>query len=353
MTDQASFEDRLRKQIEAYHEAALVYAAVRLGLPDRLAAGPATGEQLAKSLGLSTPHLTRFLRGLCSIGICEELADGAFALTQAGQSLRSGSPSRLAEKVQIVVGQYWWPWANFVVEPQDRQARPSSRPSACASSTGAREHAEQGALFDAYLAKETLAQAEPIVSALDMSGTKTLADIGGGYGGLLAALLGAHPQIDAVLFDRPHTIEMPPTLPAIARRCASASKFEAGDFFSRIPVQADLYLLKGVLQQWDDDAALTILGNCRKAMPEGAKLAIVERLLPERAADDPAAIMIDLHMMTITGGRARSLADFTTLLSEAGLTLSKVTPTSSGPRHHRSQKMTPTAFQAEGDSGFT
>ena len=65
-------------------------------------------------------------------------------------------------------------------------------------------------------------------------------------------------------------------------------------------------------------------------MPEGARLAIVERLLPERAVDDPAAIMIDLHMMTITGGRARSLADFTTLLSEAGLTLSKVTPTSSG-----------------------
>ena len=88
-------------------------------------------------------------------------------------------------------------------------------------------------------------------------------------------------------------------------------------------------------------------------MPEGARLAIVERLLPERAADDPAAIMIDLHMMTITGGRARSLADFATLLSEAGLTLSKVTPTSSGPRHHRSQKMTPTAFQTEGESGFT
>ena len=62
----------------------------------------------------------------------------------------------------------------------------------------------------------------------------------------------------------------------------------------------------------DDDAgALAILRNCREAMPEGAKLAIIERLLPERAADDPAAIMIDLHMMTITGGRARSLADFT------------------------------------------
>ena len=85
-------------------------------------------------------------------------------------------------------------------------------------------------------------------------------------------------------------------------------------------MQADLYLLKGVLQQWNDDRrACHPSRNCREAMPEGAKLAIIERLLPERAVDDPAAIMIDLHMMTITGGRARSLADFTTLLSEVGL----------------------------------
>jgi hypothetical protein len=80
---------------------------------------------------------------------------------------------------------------------------------------------------------------------------------------------------------------------------------------AEIPLQADLYLLKGVLQQWDDEEAVAIiLKNCRNAMPDGAKLVIVERLLPERATDDPAAIMLDLHMMTITGGRARSLADF-------------------------------------------
>ena len=111
---------------------------------------------------------------------------------------------------------------------------------------------------------------------------------------------------------------------------AKRVEFVPGNLLEGIPVKADLYLLKGVLQQYDDASALAILGNCREAMPEGAKLAIIERLLPERAADDPAAIMIDLHMMTITGGRARSLADFTTLLSKAGLTRSKVTPTSSG-----------------------
>ena len=77
-------------------------------------------------------------------------------------------------------------------------------------------------------------------------------------------------------------------------------------------------------------AARAILANCRAAMPDGAKLAVIERLLPERASHDPTAIMLDLHMMAITGGRARSLADFAALLSQAGLALAKVTPTSSG-----------------------
>jgi O-methyltransferase domain len=328
MTNQRAFEDRLREQIEAYHEAALVYAAVRLGLPDRLAVAPSTPAELAKALELSPPHLHRFLRGLCSIGICEELPDGAFALAPGGHALRPGSPSRLAEKVQIVVGQYWWPWANF-------GSNLTTGKPACEQTFGMRvsdwraTHAEQGALFDSYLAKETLAQSGAIVAALDISGTKCLADIGGGYGGLLAALLGPHPQLEAVLFDRPHTIEAAkPFLQSLG--IAPRVTFAAGDFFAAIPVRADLYLLKGVLQQWDDAEALTILRNCRTAMPESAKLAIIERLLPERATDDPAAIMIDLHMMTITGGHVRSLAEFTTLLSDTGLTLSKVTPTSSG-----------------------
>jgi len=328
MTDQASFEDRLRKQIEAYHEAALVYAAVKLGLPDRLAVQPATAEQLASALGLSAPHLHRFLRGLCGIGICEELPDGAFALAGGGECLRSSSPSRLAEKVQIVVGQYWWPWANVVSNL--KTGKPAFEQSfGLRVSDWRAKHAEQGALFDSYLAKETLAQAAPIVTALDLSGTTCLADIGGGYGGLLAALLIAHPDIEAILFDRPQTIEAAkPFLQSLG--VAARVTFEAGDFLAAIPVQADLYLLKGVLQQWDDAEALTILRNCRAAMPDGAKLAIIERLLPERASDDPAAIMLDLHMMTITGGRARSLAEFTKLLSETGFALSKAAPTGAG-----------------------
>jgi hypothetical protein len=250
------------------------------------------------------------------MGICEELADGAFALTQAGQSLRSDSPSRLAEKVQIVVGQYWWPWANVVASLET--GKPAfEHVFGMSVFDWRRENAEQGTLFDSYLAKETAGQLGSIIENLDFSGVGTV------------AILQAQSQFAHVSFNRAHMIEMSqPFLQLLD--VAKRVEFVPGNLLEGIPVKADLYLLKGVLQQYDDASALAILGNCREAMPEGAKLAIIERLLPERAADDPAAIMIDLHMMTITGGRARSLADFTTLLSKAGLTRSKVTPTSPG-----------------------
>lgn len=316
MTDQAAFEDRLRKQIDAYHEAALVYAAVKLGLPDRLAAGPATGAQLAGTLELSAPHLTRFLRGLCGIGICEELEGGAFALTSGGQSLRSGSASRLAEKVQIVVGQYWWPWANFASSLET--GKPAFEQCFGMSVFDWRaRHEQQGALFDSYLAKETGAQLGAIVEVLDFSGVGTV------------AILQTFSHFAGAPLDRSRLVELSlPFKPLLD--VAKRVEFVPGNLLDGIPVKADLYLLQGVLQQYDDADALTILRNCRAAMPDGARLAIIERLLPERAADDPAAIMLDLHMMTITGGRARSLADFAKLLSEAGLTLTKVTPTAPG-----------------------
>jgi hypothetical protein len=326
-TEQDEFEARIRRSIDAYHESALVYAAVKLGLPDRMGTRSWTAEQLAEELGLSAPHLIRFLHGLASLGICEERPDGSFALTPGGQSLRSDSASRLDKKVQIVVEQYWLPWAELV--SCLRTGKPSFDQVFGMSVRDWRQwNAAQGVMFNSYLAKETFAQSDAIIEALDFSGIEAVADIGGGYGGFLAAVLRANPHLAGVLYDRPETIEAAkPYLQSLG--VAGRTKLMGGDILTAIPVRAGLYLLKGVLQQWDDARAVAILKNCRKAMPNGARLIIIERLLPERATD-PGAIMLDLHMMTITGGRARSLAEFEALLSEAGLALSKATPTRSG-----------------------
>jgi len=281
--EQDSFAARLRAQIEAYHDSALVYAAVKLALPDALAAGPLTAEHLAAALGLSAPHLHRFLRGLCTLGVCEERADGTFALTAGGQCLMSDSPSRLAAKVQIVVGQYWRPWAELL------SALQTGTPAfdhvfGMSLMDWRRAHPQQGALFASYLAKETQGDTEWVLAAVGVSESDKV-----------------------VRYDGPDAAVL-----------------------ADIPLGGDLYLLNGVLQNYDDNGAALVLRKCRAAMEHGARLAIVERVLPDRAADDPAAIMLDLHMMTITGGRARSFAELEALLAEAGFALTRTTATPSG-----------------------
>jgi O-methyltransferase domain len=300
---------------------------VKLGLPEKMGARPWTAEALAAELGLSAAHLLRFLRGLETLGVCEERADGSFGLTDLGRSLASGSPSRLGDKVMIVVEQYWQPWAELLHTL--RNGEPAFEHVFGTDVWAWRnENFRGGDIFAAYLAGETFAEAGPILEALDLSGVSRAADIGGGHGGLLAAILKAHPDLRGILFDLPETI-------IGAKKFLKSHGVEkrvtlvGGDFLAEIPVEADLYVLKSVLQHWDDVAARAILESCRDAMPARARLAIVERLLPEAASDDPSAVMTDLHMMVISGGRTRTLAEFEALLARANLSLSRVNATNS------------------------
>jgi hypothetical protein len=321
-------EDRLRSAIEAYHASALAYAAVKLGLPEKMGARPWTAEALATELGLSPPHLLRFLCGLVTLGICKEHPDGSFALTSLGQALKPGSPSRLGEKIMIVVEQYWQPWADLV---STLQTGAPAFDHVFGTDVWAwrNENFRGGDIFAAYLAGETFAQAGPIVKVLDLSGVDRVADIGGGHGGLLAAILQAHPVMRGILFDLPQTIIGAKKF-LKSRGVIDRVTLVSGDFLAEIPVEADLFVLKSVFQHWDDVAARAILESCREAMPARTRLAIIERLFPEAASGDPSAVMLDLHMMVINGGRVRTLQEFERLLLEANLALSAVHATSAG-----------------------
>jgi O-methyltransferase domain len=327
-SEQAAFEARMRRQIEAYHEAALIYAAVKLRLPERLEDQPRTADDLAEKLGLSAPLLHRLLRGLVALGICEELPAGAFVLTEAGLSLKAGAPSRLAEKATIVVEQYWRPWAELTA------ALETGRP-AFEQAFGRdvrdwrRANAEQGALFAAYLTQETHLPAKPIADALDLAGVGTVAEIGGSHGGLLAAVLEAHPHVSGVLLDEPHVlIAAAPFFQSLG--LAERVHLVGGDALVAVTVTADLYLQKGVLQNFDDARAAAVLRNCRAAMRGAARLAVIERLMPDRASEDASAILLDLHMMAITGGRLRRRDEIEALLAEAGFPSVNATPLGSG-----------------------
>jgi len=326
--EQREVEDRLRSQIEAYHATGLTYAAVKLALPETMGTEVWTAERLAAALGLSASHLKRLLLGLATLGLIEERASDAFALTQAGHSLRPGSPSQLREKLLIVVEQYWQPWANLAGTV--RGGRPAFD-LVFGETVGdwRREHADHGAVFESYLESETFTHAGPIVEALDFTGVSTVAEIGGGHGALLAAVLLAQPHLHGILMDASHKLAGARVYlhsHGLTERVGLAR----GDATTEVAVVADLYLLKSVLQQHDDATAQAILTNLRRAMPDCARLVVIERLMPEKATDDPVAIMLDLHMMTITGGKARTRPEMEALIAEAGLAIAEFSKTNEG-----------------------
>ena len=140
----------------------------------------------------------------------------------------------------------------------------------------------------------------------------TIVDVGGGGGVLLSTILAAAPDASGVLFDRPEVVART-SLPAVA-----------GDFFVDVPPGFDAYLLSRVIHDWADDEAVTILRTCRRAMAPSARLLLVEAELPEHAADHPAAIRMDLHMLALLGGRERTRAEYAALLARADLVLTTV-----------------------------
>jgi hypothetical protein len=175
-------------------------------------------------------------------------------------------------------------------------------------------HPELVGAFQASMRDRSAREAAAVVAAYDFTVFGTVVDVGGGGGVLLTAILDAAPEVSGVLFDRPEVAARSP-LPAVA-----------GDFFVEVPAGADAYLLSRVIHDWSDADAVAILRTCRRAMTESARLLLVEAELPERAADHPAAIRMDLHMLALLGGRERTRAEYAALLAEADLRLATVVP---------------------------
>ena len=163
-----------------------------------------------------------------------------------------------------------------------------------------------------------------MVAGYDFAGARTVVDVGGGQGALLAAVLAAHPQARGVLFDQPEVVAgAAPLLRAagVADRCAVVG----GSFFEAVPDGGDVYLLSRVIHDWDDAQATTILRACRRAMGPAARLLLVERVLAPGNTPDPNRFS-DLNMLVMLGGQERTAAEFAALYQAAGFRLTRVLP---------------------------
>ena len=313
------------RQVNGYQVSHAIHAAVVLGIADLLAAGAGDVAGLAVATGTDAGALYRLLRALAAAEVFREASERRFTLAPMGECLRSNAADPVA------------PWAMLAGQPYVHRAWEGLLHSLRTGETAFRHvhgvdvwdyrarHPEQGAVFDRAMSGISRRVAQAVVETCDFGRLRRVVDVGGGEGVLLAHILAAHPDMGGVLFDLPHVVaEAAPVLHAAgaAERC----EVVAGDFFQGVPEGGDGYVLKGVLHDWDDAAAVAILRACHRAIAPGGTLLIIERLVapPNEGAD---AKFSDLNMLVLPGGRERTREEFEALLAAAGFRLSGVVAT--------------------------
>ena len=307
-----------------------LYVAAKLGLADLLANGPRHFGELADATATHAASLNRVLRLLASAGVFEERENGEFALAGPGEFLRAGVPGSMRAMVMLFAGtgiQDSWRELEYCVRTGQPAFRRTS-PDGDAFSTMAK-NPEQVGVFDEAMAATAPMTAAAVASAYDFSHFGTVVDVGGGNGAILTGILSATPGPTGIVFDQPATAAKARekiNTAGLGARCQSVG----GDFFTAVPEGADAYVLKHVIHDWDDEKAVAILKNCRRAMGRDSKLLILEGVYPpriDRSLESRGAAANDVNMLVCTGGRQRSEAEFRDLYEAAGLTLTRIVPT--------------------------
>jgi O-methyltransferase domain len=268
------------------------------------------------------------------IGCCERFRAGVFsrkveprcyALTELGAALKTGAPGGARAMVLTIGGDWQWKaWDHFFEAIKTGQ--PSLRK---AFGVGLFEylaaHPDDGALYDAAMMGFYSAVGPAVVAAYDFSQFKSAVDLGGGTGTLLATILKANEKLYGTVFELAYAV--PRARQTIESLGLSARcEVSEGDFFKAAPPGRDAYILSHVLHDWNDEQTLSILRNCRKAIAKDGKLLIVEAVLPPGDTAHPGKL-IDLLMLTVTGGLERTAEEYGELLSAANFKLTRVVQT--------------------------
>ncbi|MCA1739212.1 MAG: acetylserotonin O-methyltransferase [Actinobacteria bacterium] len=318
--------DTLLRMTNAYQVSQAIHVAATLGIADLLEDGPRSADALAEATGTYAPTLYRLLRALASVGVFAE-NDGHFGLTPLAEYLRTGAPGSLRAWAMLVGQRYSWrSWGHLLHSVRTGEpAFPNLYGTSAWEYRAA--HPEEVAVFNAAMTALSAGVLEAVVRSYDFSGIGVLVDVGGGEGVLLAAILATNPALRGILFDQPHVVT---TAGALLERAGVADRCEvvSGNFFEAVPGGADAYLLKSIVHDWGDSAAIEILRACRAAIADTGRLLVVEPVIRPGNEPDPAKFS-DLNMLVMLGGRERTADDFERLYAEAGFRLNDIIRTGS------------------------
>jgi hypothetical protein len=304
----------------------VIVAACRLKLPDLLADGPKTADELAAETGTLPGPLHRMLRGLAVSGVLVEMTDGKFGPTSLSDTFRSDKPG-LRNMTIMLSEEGYQAWGDLMYSLRTGE---SAYEHMYGKSHFERlgEDPEFAEHFNAAMVEGSGRIARTFASVYDFTGVRTVVDVGGGNGAVLMAVLQAHPGLHGIIFDLPQGL-VGAQEKVEAAGVGDRVTLREGSFFEAVPTGADIYLLKSVVHDWDDERSLAILQTCARAMHPSARLVLLERKLPERienAEDAFTTVMADLHMMVVLGGKERTTNQYRDLISRAGMRMTGEVP---------------------------
>lgn len=316
---------RLRELIFGAACAAALRAVASLGVADALGEEPMTVEALAAAVGAEPRPLRRLLRALSSHGVFAEAGDDRYAHTDMSWQLREGSPNSLRYIALWCTEP--WTWQAW---PRLDEAVRSGRnifPDLYGKEFFDYLHddaAGSAEVFNKAMTHSSRQSAADLVGFLDLDGVSSVVDIGGGEGHVLASLLEKHPGLSGTLIDLPQVVEHADPRLQEGGSLASRARLAAGDCRTEVPVRADLYIIKNLLE-WDDDSTRRTLRNVVGAAQPGARVVVVENLVDDSPSMKFTTAM-DLLLLLNVGGAKHSRESMLTLLTEAGLLVERVEP---------------------------
>ncbi|APU14682.1 methyltransferase [Actinoalloteichus fjordicus] len=298
--------------------------AVRLGIPDLIGETSKTVADLAAETGTDHDALRRLLRALGQLGVVVTTGDDSVELSPLGRLFRSQAPHSLHPMAELYGDPAWWQaWGSL--EASIRTGRPGFD---AVFGTGFFDHLGTdpalAARFHRAMSTISEIQLPDTVRGISFTQGERLVDVGGGDGTLLAAILAAGPSLHGTVFDTEAALERATEMLRKAG-VADRADTEAGDFFATVPAGRDVYLLKNILHDWDDESCVRILRNCRTAMQPNGRVLVITALVPDwDQPTEDANLMTafgDMEMLVMTTGRERTVGEYERLFDQAGLRL--------------------------------
>jgi len=313
---------KMYELISGYWIACCIYTAAKLDIADKLLNGPLTLEELTNATSSHEKSLNRLMRALTSVGIFEEKENGQYALNDFGATLCTDVPGSVKPWALANLGEHFPAFGELTYGVRTGNV-PFEHAHGIPVWDYYQKHPDAGANLAKAMAGMSGAVLKTIVSTYDFTPYKTIVDIGGGNGALMFAVLDASPDSSGIIFDQPYITEQ--TKLAIPEDLTSRCTTVGGSFFEEVPKDADLYMTKWVIHDWNDEESVAILRNINKAMPAGSKLLIIDSVIPDDSQNKPhAGKLLDINIMAMTTGKERTLNEFKNLLQKSGMAFNRL-----------------------------